>query len=383
MPSIVTTILVVLIMLIVPRLLMLLVKKVKGFSLLGTVFLCYVTGILLSFVLPSTGIAMTIAELLVPLAIPLILFSCNVVVLKKLARPMLSSFGLHVIAILIFAMLGFFFFRGIIAESGEISSMLASLYIGGTPNLMAIGLSLDVADDLIVLVNSVDLIVGGVYFLLIISVFPRLFGRILPAYRSVELRAGRDDKKIVDQYMPDVQPLTKKNILPLAGAVGLAAICLGISAVVALLTTGSLHAAVIMLGVTTLGVVCSFNKRVRNCRGTYSTGQYLIYMFSIGIGLSFDLSMISAGSLLVVLLMVFINYGGMLLHLLLCRIFKVDVHTMLITSTAGRFGPAFIPSVSSALKNNEILLPGLACGILGYGLANYLGLLIALIVGVL
>jgi uncharacterized membrane protein len=47
---------------------------------------------------------------------------------------------------------------------------------------------------------------------------------------------------------------------------------------------------------------------------------------------------------------------------------------MIITSTAGVFGPAFIIPVAKALKNDEIILPGILCGILGYAIGNYLGI---------
>jgi len=41
---------------------------------------------------------------------------------------------------------------------------------------------------------------------------------------------------------------------------------------------------------------------------------------------------------------------------------------------AGVFGPAFIIPVAKALKNDEIILPGILCGILGYAIGNYLGI---------
>jgi len=47
---------------------------------------------------------------------------------------------------------------------------------------------------------------------------------------------------------------------------------------------------------------------------------------------------------------------------------------MMITSTAGVFGPAFIMPVARALRNDEIVLPGILCGILGYAIGNYLGI---------
>ena len=129
-----------------------------------------------------------------------------------------------------------------------------------------------------------------------------------------------------------------------------------------------------MLGVTTLGVAFSFSKKVRELPGTYNAGQYFIYMFSVAMGLSFDLSVLSASSLLLLGMLLFVQFGSIIVHTILAKIFRIDADTTLITSTAGIYGPAFIPSVANALKNKEIVLTGLICGILGYAVGNYLGI---------
>ena len=69
-----------------------------------------------------------------------------------------------------------------------------------------------------------------------------------------------------------------------------------------------------------------------------------------------------------------IQFGTVVVHLLLAKLCRIDYHTAMITSTAGVFGPAFIIPVAKALKNDEIILPGIICGILGYAIGNYLGI---------
>jgi uncharacterized membrane protein len=41
------------------------------------------------------------------------------------------------------------------------------------------------------------------------------------------------------------------------------------------------------------------------------------------------------------------------------------------------FGPAFIGPVASVLKNKDIVVSGLTTGLVGYAVANYLGIGIA------
>ena len=54
--------------------------------------------------------------------------------------------------------------------------------------------------------------------------------------------------------------------------------------------------------------------------------------------------------------------------------FRVDVDTAIITSTAAVFGPPFVPPIADALDNKGVLLSGLTTGLVGYAVANYLGL---------
>jgi uncharacterized membrane protein len=95
-------------------------------------------------------------------------------------------------------------------------------------------------------------------------------------------------------------------------------------------------------------------------------------MFSVAMGLCFDLSSLKSAAAVFGMLCV-VQFGTAALHLLLAKLGGIDRDTMMITSTAGIFGPAFIIPVAGALKNDEIILPGILCGILGYAIGNYLG----------
>ncbi len=56
---------------------------------------------------------------------------------------------------------------------------------------------------------------------------------------------------------------------------------------------------------------------------------------------------------------------------------RLDRDTVLITSTAAIYGPAFVGSVAVALKNKEIVFSGIAASLIGIAAGNYLGLCIA------
>jgi len=381
----INNIIVILLIVLLPRVLVLLSKKVSILNTLGPVFLCYAAGFIFSLLLPDTSIAMDISEILVPIAIPLILFSADLRSVKHLAKPTLISFALMMLAVMAVSSCVFLLFRNTIPNAEKYAGMMIGLYTGGTPNLMAIGAALKVAPQHIVLANTADVVVGGIYFLLLISVMPKLCRRFLPAFNGgtstdapVQL-----EQNLEASFIPEKDVFSFRLILKRVPIVLLGVLCLGTAAGLALLITGELDVMIIMLVVTTLGIGLSFISKVRQAPGSYSAGQYLIYMFSVGIGLSFDFSAINLNSLLFLCMFASAQFGSVILHLLLARIARIDADTAIITSTAGIYGPAFIVPTANALNNRQVVLPGLICGILGYAVGNYLGIGVALLLGMI
>jgi len=381
-----------LVILFLPRLFILATDRVPFLNTLGSVFLCYLAGLLLSFGFKAAGadiaLASEFSSILICVGMPLILFSANLPALRKLARPMLISFAMGTIAVILVAGAAYVIFRDIVPDAMNISGMLIGTYTGGTPNMFAIGSALGSPNDQILLLQTSDMIGGGTYFFLLISVLPRLLQKILPAYKPV---GGTDDHDAAQRYAAEFSG-RKQSVKPLRAflsrlaLVGLAVLCFAAAAGICLLLPSQYgntglqklgeYTVVIMLVVTTGGIALSCVKKVRNAPGSYSTGQYFILMFSVVMGLSFDLSAIG-GVLTVLVMLLAIQYSTVLLHLIMARLWKIDYHTMMITSTAGVFGPAFIIPVAKALKNDEIILPGILCGILGYVIGNYLGIGVA------
>jgi uncharacterized membrane protein len=377
--TILWNILVVLIMAFGPRAMVLLSKRFRILGMLGPVFLCYACGILFSLIIPEKKIAMDISEILVPIAIPLILFSADLSSVRKLAKPMLNSFILVAVSVSLVACATYLIFRTLIPEAYNYAGMIIGLYTGGTPNLMAIGAALSVSDSHIVLANASDVIVGGTYFLLLISVMPRLARRFLKPFVKTETESDEGFIQNLEKtYVPDKEPFSLKLILRHVPIVLLGILSLAIAAGLALLITGKLDVVIIMLVVTTCGIGFSFIKKVRAAPGSYTVGQYLILMFSLGIGMSFNFSALNKEALLLLAMFATAQFGAVLVHLLLSKACKIDADTSLITSTAGVYGPAFIVPVAEALDNREVVLPGLICGILGYAAGNYLGIGIAI-----
>lgn len=377
----ISNIMIVIAILFVPRLMVLLSARFKLLSLLGPVFLCYGAGFLLSFFFSDTQIAMSVSEILVPVSIPLILFSADLASYKKLARPVTKSFLLFIVSVLFISTIGFFIFTNYVVDANKFSGMMTGLYTGGTPNLIAITMALGVDDNTIVIANTADLIVGGFYFFLLLSIVPAIVHKYLPKKTYINLTDDNLLNELENEYIPGKSFFSFISLLQRAPMLLLAVLCTIIAILVSLIFTGQLNVLIIILLVTSFGIGFSFNKKVRNTANSFSTGQYLIYMFSFAIGLSFSLEKVNSKIIPLLLFFAFAQFASVILHFILSKINKIDGNISIITSTAGIYGPAFVVPVANSLKDKTVILPGIICGIVGYAIGNFLGIGLSFLLG--
>ena len=93
------------------------------------------------------------------------------------------SFVLVIVSTVAISCAGFFVANAVgLQNANQLAGMTCGLYIGGTPNLIAIGnalLSSDNKASVIAAANTSDFFVGGVYFLLILTVIRPVYKKIL------------------------------------------------------------------------------------------------------------------------------------------------------------------------------------------------------------
>jgi uncharacterized membrane protein len=126
-----------------------------------------------------------------------------------------------------------------------------------------------------------------------------------------------------------------------------------------------------------LSIGASLMPGVRNIRMTFQAGEYIILIFCLAVGAMGNFQTLLHSAPQIFLFVALALFGSMFLHLFLCRIFKIDVDTMLITSTSAMCSPPFVGVVAVSIKNRSLILPGITTGIIGYAVGNYLGILMA------
>lgn len=346
---------------------------------LSPILLCYLAGIIvanLAFLPVDTSLSMSVAEIAVPLAIPLILFSTNIMKCLRLAKKTLLSFGLVIISGMVSSVLGALVFASRVEEFWQVAGMLVGVYTGGTPNLMAVGMGLGVKEETIILVNTADVFMGGLYLLFLMMLAKPLLSRFLPPFQYQEEGAALEGGH---EVLPESPRFVAKRdrFKKIALALGLSLAIVGVSALTSFVIAGELAIGVVILTITTLGIAGSLFEKIRTIEGTYEVGQYLLLVFSIAIGTTVNFREMLSASATIFLYTGLVMTGAILLHYFLAGLFRIDVDTTIITSTAGIFGPPFILPVAGILKNKEVLVTGLAISLVGYALGNYLGMLLA------
>ena len=345
---------------------------------IGAVIICYLAGMLVgnyfTFSVAAVEMQDTLTSAAVALALPLLLFSMDVKAWSRLAGKATLSMLLATISILVVAFGGFMLIREA-PFAWQLGGMAVGLYTGGTPNLAAIKTALHVDSGIYITMHTYDTVISLLYILFFCSIAQRLFNLFLPKFerRSGELALnGAAEREAIDSYSGI---FSRKTLPSLLGAFVLAVVILGISVGLAGLFPEEYGDAVTILAITTLGISCAFIPRVRAIKKTFQAGMYLIYIFCLVVGSMANLKeLFTRVNWPILGFVIFCIFGSLLLHALLCRIFRIDTDTMIITSTSAICSPPFVPVVANALKNREIILSGLYTGIIGYAIGNYLGI---------
>ena len=371
-----TYILLLTILLLLPAAVLWAERKSRIIRWISSIVFCYLIGIFIGNI-PGLSLDQeflkTVTGVSVFLAIPLLLFSANFLRFLKHARPAFHSFFLGILAVIISTVLAFLIFRDNISEPGAVSGMMIGVYTGGTPNMSAIGIVLDVDPEVFILLNSADIFFSGIYFIFLLTAGKSILGMFFPAY--VKKWKGGTSNNWNDQPSGVLQRNSKKILLGLFLSIMVVAISVGIS----FIATRNISMPLILLGITSLGILASFLPSIQQLPYTYSSANYLLLVFALGMGAMANFSeLISATSTL------FYFCGtvlicSVLIHLLLAYIFRIDRDTVIITSTAAIFGPAFIGPVAKVINNKELIVSGITLGLIGYAMGNYLGLALAFI----
>ncbi|MBR4919586.1 MAG: DUF819 family protein [Bacteroidales bacterium] len=381
MPPTLTTITTLLYLFGIPLTVVLLAKRWPIINKISPMVILYVIGLVAGncgwIGEQATHVCTNVSNVVVLLTIPLMLLGCNY---KGLSAGMaVKAFFIGLFSVLAVTIAGFFIFRGQASSAdvsatdfAKISAVMTGIYIGGIPNLAPVSKAIELPENLFLLVSSYDLIVTSLY-LIVVVFFGRSIVRILfPKQKQILSDNVTDDELLEDHPEPFSKKLLNRSIGILT-AITIATIAYGIS----LLIPVENKTVIIILSITTISIALSFWKPVKKLESTFDMGLYFVYVFCLAVASMVNIHDLELSRYLFILYYItFAVFGSLVLQFLFARLFKVDGPLTMAASIALINSPPFVPMVAATLKNKGIILPGIAIGLLGYAVGNYLGLVI-------
>lgn len=351
-----------------PTLALWLARRFAIVRTVGAVTVCYIAGMGLANqpVWKLDGQATeAVAGVAIALAIPLMLFSLNIFRWARMAGSTLRAFGAALLAVLSVSFTAGFLFHGTVPWATEMSGMLVGVYTGGTPNMGAVGVSLGVPSEVFVNLNAADIFISAAYLMFLFTIGPRVLSRCLGPYPA----GAPDDGATASDH--GVRPATLGS-RGLGSGVAVLIFCCGAAGYI--LVPEGYKMATATLVITTLAVLASLVPAIRALPGTYEMGQYALLVFCFATGAMADFNQLITGSMGILVFDTVVIFGTIIVHYLLGALFRVDRDTLVITSVACIMSPAFVGPVAERLGNREIVISGLATGVMGYAVGNYLGI---------
>ena len=355
---------------------------------IGTVVLAYAVGIIASlcgvfnFADPAVGdtfskLQSTIMSVSVPLAIPLMLFNCDFKLWTKALPKTAWALVTGIVAVVVSVVSGFFIFRNHVPDAANVSAMMTGIYTGGTVNFNALGASLGVNKSVMAIVLAFQMVITMPYIFFLLGGGYKVFRKLLP-YKDITHKGRMDEENVTTADVENYRGMfEKKNFIGMMKGLGLSVIFLAIGAGLALLITGTLSELVVILTITTLSIIASFFKPVRELPKTFELGMFFILIFSVIVASMFNIHSVSGGSLYIGGFVLWIMGISVLLHLILCRIAKVSGDLFCVCQVGLLCSPPFVPPIAGAMKNKKVLISGIVVGLVGYAVGTYLGAILA------
>ena len=373
-------------------------RKFSWLDKIGPVMILYAIGLVIANIPMPAEIAKLqgiIPTIMIPLAIPMMLFGCTFKTSEVALQLRLVVSG--VIAVCLATVGGYLLFGQEISQGTEIGGMIAGKCTGGALNAAAIKEGLRIDDSTYVLLTTYDIIICFFYFVFLLGGGIRLFRWLYGEKAKRTISA--EDAEAIKQEMAAIKANPYKGLWSKAGfkqmgkVLGLTLVVVVVAVALAYLIgwifgadlanfmnekKGGWFMAPFILMLTTLGIGLSFWKPVKKLDKSYDLGMYLIYIFSLAIASMADLSNLKImENLNMIAFLTFAIFVSLFIHAIICRLFRVDADSMVISSVAFINSPPFVPMISNAMKNRASLITGISAGLIGYAVGNYLGILMA------
>lgn len=304
---------------------------------------------------------------LVPTAVPLLLLKANLRRIIPETGPMLGAYFLAVVGTLSGAVLGLLVLP--MGNAGpDLAGILSATYIGGSMNFAAVAEALEFNEStLLTAALAADNVVGTLHILVVVLIPSVLILRKwIPSpivETSVAPAHGETDTE-------DVTLPFKPGHICLALTISLAIGAIGYAIAAALNIP---NFGILFITAITLLVANLFHHQLENLQGAFETGLLMMYIFFATIGAGADVAVMLETGVMIFAYASFIIITHLIVIILGAKLFKMDLAEIVIASLACIGGPVTPVAIAAARGWQNLVTPGIMVGILGYAIANFIG----------
>jgi uncharacterized membrane protein len=296
-----------------------------------------------------------VGEVMVVLALPIFLFSTDWTLFRAQARPIFAGMLLAVVSAI--AVVSTVFATASGTFSREAGALMLGVYTGGTPNMAAVKVALHLPDALFLTLTAFDTAFTAAYLLLIMAA-----GRWIAGSAAEEIPQKASSTKDMFRVMPFLTPLAASVLL------------LGVSAGIGSFVPETMRGALIISLVSVAGMVLSHIKILNNPAINETTGLALLLVFCTSIGMQVSSEAFRSENLQLGIWVGVILFGSVLVHAVLCRVFRLPGSIFLMTNVAAICSPPFVPAVAENAGLSRLIPAGIAAGVFGYAVGTFLGM---------
>jgi uncharacterized membrane protein len=308
-----------------------------------------------------------VGQYILPLGIPFLLFKANLRTVFKEGGWVLPAFIIASIGICIGAITGFYLFD-LGAEGAKIAGTYAGAFIGGMVNFVAISQAVGMTPTTfsVALSASAPVAILGLLFLVALPSIP--FVRHHIPSRIIDRTSAADAQQVAEES-------PRFRLKHVAAAIAISfTICALSNWICTRFNLGTYNLFVVTIITVILANVAP--RQFARLEGDFALGMLCMYVFFAMIGAGTDaLSFLKAAPILFVYCAFMIAVHFLVL-LPLAKLFKLDLADVIIGSAAAIVGAAAAAGIATAKGWKTLITPGISIGILGYVIANFIGIAI-------
>lgn len=312
----------------------------------------------------------------VPIAIPLLLFQCDIKKIWKESGRLAIIFLLSSVGTMLGAVVGFYLLREYIPTLNNIAGTMTASYIGGGVNFVAVQTALNLDKQLAsALIVSDNLLMVLYFFVLIIIPTIPFFNKYFKREYKNEIK-NTDDKKEVKR------PITLEDVaFNFTISVLIVAVSFGFSDLILAEDRGYvinfLANKYILLTSITVILATVFSTFFKKLIGSQEIGTFLIYIFFAVIGIPASIKSIVVNSPLLLVFCAIMVIINMVITFAFAKLFNFSLEEAILVSNANIGGPTTATAMAISKGWTKYVAPVMLVGTLGYVIGTYLGLILA------